>query len=138
MGFLIHLCRFIGVVSGFIVPVVGGLHAASVGNAKHANYYLRVLVFWIMLDRIFSPILFALLGIVSELLWPVIFSIISVTLVTPRSHALELVDKYSVMALKNGAVSGATSKLCETMDFVKEKVESFVTTLTKDHCKKSN
>ncbi|EDO07657.1 putative integral membrane protein [Babesia bovis T2Bo] len=136
MSVLIHLCRFIGVVSGFVVPVVGGLHAASTGNVKHANYYLRALVFWVILDRIFSPVLFALLGIVSDSLWPLTFSILSVLLVTPRSRALELADKYTVMALKNGLVTVATTKLCEVMEIIKEQIESLICTVSSGCSKK--
>ncbi|CDR96323.1 membrane protein, putative [Babesia bigemina] len=126
MGFLIHLCRFVGVVSGFVVPVIAGLYAASVGNIKQANYFLRALIFWVILDRIFSPVLFAVLGIVSRLLWPLAFSIISVALVVPRTRVLEYGDKCTVMAIKKGKQHSATNAVCATLAVLRKHVENIV------------
>ncbi|ORM42235.1 uncharacterized protein BXIN_1500 [Babesia sp. Xinjiang] len=137
MSFLIHLCRFVGVISGFVVPVIVGLHAASLGNVKHANYYLRALVFWVILDRIFSPVLFALLGLISELLWPLAFSIISVVLVVPRSRVLEFADKYTVMVIKNGGVNIAAAKLCDLADLIKNKLKDAMCPMAKDETLKT-
>ncbi|GIX62060.1 uncharacterized protein BcabD6B2_14950 [Babesia caballi] len=132
MGFLIHLCRFVGVVSGFVIPVVAGLYAASVGNVKKANFFLRALICWIALDRIVSPVLYALFGVVSELLWPLTFSVISVVLVVPRSHILEYGDKYTVMAIEKGDFQHLAGKLIEAIEPLKKKVEEFMCHSPKD------
>lgn len=123
---MIFLCRMIGVCAGFVIPVAGGLYASAVGNVKQANYFLRALIIWVIMDTICSPILSAFCGIVSGLLWPIAFSVISIALVIPRARAIEYGDRYIVSMIRSGKLNAIATKCIDLLQPFKSKVETFI------------
>ncbi|KAK1444249.1 hypothetical protein BgAZ_101550 [Babesia gibsoni] len=102
MGLLTFLCRCVGVGTGFVLPAAAGLYAASVGSVRKANYFLRALVIWLLIDFMVAPIMSVVLGMLSATLWPVLYCVLSVSLVVPRFRVLEELDKCILAAANCG------------------------------------
>ncbi|EKX73186.1 uncharacterized protein BEWA_052410 [Theileria equi strain WA] len=96
--------KFLGFVFGFVVPVTCGLYTCAYKNVKHADYWLRVIFFWLIFDQIVAPVFSTVLDGVVPGVWSIVYLGFSVALLVPKSKVLELLHKYTITGLNHDAL----------------------------------
>ncbi|EAN30567.1 putative integral membrane protein [Theileria parva strain Muguga] len=102
---------FGGFFFGFLLPVGAGLYCCTDKDSQLADYFLRVLFFWLVSNQVVAPVLNAVFGKVSPAFWSFVYTLFPVLLLVPKFNVLKALDNHAYSLLNSDSLSMVKSKL---------------------------
>uniref|UniRef100_A0A3B0NH35 Uncharacterized protein n=1 Tax=Theileria annulata TaxID=5874 RepID=A0A3B0NH35_THEAN len=102
---------FGGFFFGFLLPVGAGLYSCSDKDSQLADYFLRVLFFWVVSNQVVAPVLNVVFGKTSPTFLSMVYTLYPVLLLVPKFNLLKTLDNKAYALLNSDSLTLVKSKL---------------------------